>query len=319
MTALVYLGDEVSAAGYRLAGARARVPGARRRRPRRSPRRAPTRRSCSSRAAVAARIGDAALRARARGALAADADRSRLLRAGDVAAARHSRARLRRQLRARRPTRQRKRDRSTGQTQALLDLVEADRAAEVRGDPRRGARAAAALLARGARRGARADARRVRRGARAQRDARIAAARAKLQTRQRARPPATRRGAPRRRLAAAARGARCALARCGQPRARGSHASSPSARAALPNGAWRIAHAPRLARRRARRARARSSPTQPVRADVRARSRRSRAGLKIAAGGNVVDGTLDGLLADRAEIGARLLHALERDAATEAA
>ena len=38
---------------------------------------------------------------------------------------------------------------------------------------------------------------------------------------------------------------------------------------------------------------------------------RIRAGLRIAAGGNVVDGTLDGLLADREEIGARLLHAIE--------
>ncbi len=36
-----------------------------------------------------------------------------------------------------------------------------------------------------------------------------------------------------------------------------------------------------------------------------------RAGLKISADGNVVDGTLDGLVADRAEIGAQLLHLLE--------
>jgi len=38
---------------------------------------------------------------------------------------------------------------------------------------------------------------------------------------------------------------------------------------------------------------------------------RVRAGLRIAAGGTVVDGTLDGLLADRDEIGARVLHAIE--------
>lgn len=37
-----------------------------------------------------------------------------------------------------------------------------------------------------------------------------------------------------------------------------------------------------------------------------------RAGLKIVAGGNVVDGTLDGLLADRADIESRLLHGLEK-------
>jgi hypothetical protein len=35
------------------------------------------------------------------------------------------------------------------------------------------------------------------------------------------------------------------------------------------------------------------------------------AGLKIAADGNVVDGTLDGLLADRYEVGAKLLSAIE--------
>ncbi len=38
---------------------------------------------------------------------------------------------------------------------------------------------------------------------------------------------------------------------------------------------------------------------------------RSRAGLKITAGGNVIDGTLDGLLAERAEFETRLLRRLE--------
>jgi hypothetical protein len=36
------------------------------------------------------------------------------------------------------------------------------------------------------------------------------------------------------------------------------------------------------------------------------------AGLRIAAGGNVVDGTLAGLVADRAEVGAKLLRHLEQ-------
>lgn len=36
-----------------------------------------------------------------------------------------------------------------------------------------------------------------------------------------------------------------------------------------------------------------------------------RAGIKSEAGGNVIDATLGGLLADRAEVGSRLLHALE--------
>lgn len=38
---------------------------------------------------------------------------------------------------------------------------------------------------------------------------------------------------------------------------------------------------------------------------------RIRGGLKIAADGNVVDGTLDGLLADHDDIGGRLLRAIE--------
>jgi len=38
---------------------------------------------------------------------------------------------------------------------------------------------------------------------------------------------------------------------------------------------------------------------------------RIRAGLKVAAGGNVVDGTLDGLLAERSSLEARLLRLLE--------
>ncbi len=40
----------------------------------------------------------------------------------------------------------------------------------------------------------------------------------------------------------------------------------------------------------------------------------ARAGLRVSAGGNVIDGTLAGLLADRAEIGARLLRTLEGEA-----
>ena len=63
MSAAVYLGDEVSAAGYRLAGARRAHAAARARRPRRWPGRARRRRWCCCRRAVAARIGEAALRA----------------------------------------------------------------------------------------------------------------------------------------------------------------------------------------------------------------------------------------------------------------
>jgi hypothetical protein len=42
------------------------------------------------------------------------------------------------------------------------------------------------------------------------------------------------------------------------------------------------------------------------------------AGLRITAGANVIDGTPQGLCADRAEIGARLLHELERTQGKEA-
>ena len=40
---------------------------------------------------------------------------------------------------------------------------------------------------------------------------------------------------------------------------------------------------------------------------------RIEAGLRIAAGGNVIDATLGGLLADRAEVGAKLMRQLEQD------
>ncbi len=40
----------------------------------------------------------------------------------------------------------------------------------------------------------------------------------------------------------------------------------------------------------------------------------ARAGLRVSAGANVIDGTLAGLLADRTEIGARLLRTLEDEA-----
>lgn len=83
-----------------------------------------------------------------------------------------------------------------------------------------------------------------------------------------------------------------------------------AALAQLPRGAWRILHAPgwpaaeqqALARRIADATGA--APRFEADAAVEA-------GLQVAAGGNVVDGTLAGLLADRAELEARLLHRLE--------
>ena len=83
------------------------------------------------------------------------------------------------------------------------------------------------------------------------------------------------------------------------------------ARSALPNATLRIAHPPDWPRdeREALAARVAgefgSTPTLVPDPSITA-------GLRITAGANVIDGTRDGLCADRAEIGARLLHELER-------
>jgi hypothetical protein len=78
----------------------------------------------------------------------------------------------------------------------------------------------------------------------------------------------------------------------------------------LPGGSWRIVHAPDWpeTERRALAARlAREGGVQPgFIADAGIE-----AGLRIDAGGNVVDGTLAGILADRDDIGARFLRQLE--------
>ena len=85
------------------------------------------------------------------------------------------------------------------------------------------------------------------------------------------------------------------------------------ARAVLPRGSWRIAHAPGLTDDE-RNATAASlndicaTPPQFV-ADAALR-----AGLKISTAGNVIDAALAGLVADRVEIGASLLKHLEIDA-----
>ncbi|MFO1317947.1 MAG: hypothetical protein U1F58_20310 [Burkholderiales bacterium] len=79
---------------------------------------------------------------------------------------------------------------------------------------------------------------------------------------------------------------------------------------ALPRDAWRIAHPVDWAEaeRAALGARlAAELATAPAFAAERAIA----AGMRIAAGGNVIDGTLAGLLADRATIGARLLGLIE--------
>ncbi len=202
------------------------------------------------------------------------------------------------------------------QVQALLDLVEADRARKceaILGEAK--ARADALLLQ------AHAEARSRMREAfaeeRQRRDGRIAAARANLQTRQRL--AQQQRAAAF--LAAGWQRLPAALLACWtDPAARRMWVDrvTNSARAVLPKRAWRIVHA---------------ADWPPAERDALARELGSalgtapafvsdpslRAGLKIAADGNVIDGTQEGLLADRAEIGAMLLDELEGEGAEAAA
>ena len=83
-----------------------------------------------------------------------------------------------------------------------------------------------------------------------------------------------------------------------------------SARARMPGGPWRIVHAPdwpaeeRRALAQAHGAGAGAAPTFESSASIRA-------GLKVVAAGNAIDGTLDGLLADRADFETRLLREIE--------
>ena len=192
--------------------------------------------------------------------------------------------------------------------QGLLGIVETDRKRrrDAIVDEAR-ARAAAAVAeahaeARARMRSAFADERR-------RLESRIAAARARLLTHQRGRE--RRRAADL--LAAGSHKLVAALgARWRDPRSRESWAAAVivEARKALPRGVWRIVHAPGWpdAEREALAATLAlelGAPPEFVAVEA------VRAGLKVTSGGNVIDGTLDGLTADRAEIGSRLLAALE--------
>jgi len=202
------------------------------------------------------------------------------------------------------------------QTQALLALVEADRAqkcAAIEADART---RCMALLAQ-----AHADARAKMRAAfaeeRAHRDLRIAAAQATLQTRLRLalqHRSATFLAAGWRRLP------RALEARWADATARRSWVDAivGEAHDALPNAGLRIAHPPTWI------ADERDAVTARItglfgHAPTLAADPAITAGLRITAGANVIDGTRDGLCADRAEIGARLLHELERSRTMEPA
>jgi hypothetical protein len=83
-----------------------------------------------------------------------------------------------------------------------------------------------------------------------------------------------------------------------------------SALAALPRAGWRIAHPPAWPEAERHAVAARLAPAladAPTFTDDAALD----AGMRIGAGGNVIDGTLAGIVADRATIGARLLGLLE--------
>ena len=83
------------------------------------------------------------------------------------------------------------------------------------------------------------------------------------------------------------------------------------ARTRLPHGAWRIVHAPDWPAHERAALAAKLGASPACTADGA-----HRAGLAIACSSNVIDGTLEGLLADRDEIGAQLLLELQRSDTT---
>jgi len=194
------------------------------------------------------------------------------------------------------------------QTQALLDLVEVDRARRCEAILEEARGRAATLLA-----AARADARRQMREAfreeRTRRAERVAAARANLQTRMRL-------GEQQRAAAFLAAGwSRLhdeLLRRWREPAARRAWVTNVTTDAGrlLPHAEWRITHAPDWPEGERGAVAAELARMQGI-APVFAADAAIGAGLKIAALGNVIDGTIAGLLTDRAEIGARLLHLVD--------
>jgi hypothetical protein len=194
------------------------------------------------------------------------------------------------------------------QTAALLALVETDRAqrsATILGEARAQARA---LLA-----AAHRDARRKMRDAiveeRVRRDERVAAARANLQTR--------RRVAMQRRASALLAAAWTKLPRALEQRWHAHDtrrawvgACVVTARKLLPPSGWRIAH-PVAWPEAERDALAAELASALDEAPQFVADPGIRAGIRIAAKGNLIDSTLAGLVADRAEIGGALLGLLD--------
>jgi hypothetical protein len=188
---------------------------------------------------------------------------------------------------------------------ALLDLVEAYRARECAAVLDKARAGAAATLAQ-AHAEARASVRRSFAEVRERRSARIASARAELATRHRL--------ADQHRLSTLLAEAWPLLAeelarRWREPelRRRWVEHTVALARSLLPPGPWRIAYAPDWPQSE-RNALAATLSGPPTFVPESAH----RAGLAVASSANVIDDTLEGLLADRAEVGAQLLSELQR-------
>jgi len=192
--------------------------------------------------------------------------------------------------------------------QALLGLVESRRASlcdEILGE----ARGRAEALRRQAHVGARARMRQTFEEQRLLRRERIAAAEARLATQRRLHEQ--------QRTAALLRlaweqlpGELEALWREPATRATWVDAVLAAARPRLPPGAWRILHAADWPEGE-QRLLARTSGAEPDAAPRFEADPSIAAGLKVVSGGIVVDGTLEGLLADRIDFEAGLLRALE--------
>ncbi|HSQ82167.1 MAG TPA: hypothetical protein VLU54_13720 [Casimicrobiaceae bacterium] len=193
-------------------------------------------------------------------------------------------------------------------TQALLDLVENDR--RTRSDALLAdARARASALVAMAHADARARLREAWARERQRAQDRVAAAIANLQTRRRLHEQKHSAAL----LALAWQGLPDALRerwRVADSRIRWTDAVLAHAMRLLPRGQWRIVHAPDWPEGERQAVAARLAQDPGVRAEFAADTD-VEAGMRIVAGGNVVDGTLAGVIADRDDIGARLLRQLE--------
>jgi hypothetical protein len=194
--------------------------------------------------------------------------------------------------------------------QALLDLVDGDRSAQCEAILAEAQTRAAAIVAE-ARAEARARIREVFAEERRHARDRVAAAHAKLNTRRRLHDQ-------RRTAALLELGWRrlpdALLARWQDDVMRSTWIDAVVAAAlrVLPHGEWRIAHEPGWPRAEQQSVGLRIASNIGV-TPVFLPDAGVAAGLRIAAGGNVVDGTLGGLLVDRAEVGALLLRHIEQD------